>query len=207
MCSALIAKATQPGYTLPRLAADFRAMCGMAMLLLWRRSQTAAQYIGNMLDAGNARLAALPLDSQAVTAAQPPQPAVSATAAFWLSGHEVKDLLTVHVAVADENGFLLAARQAAVGTAAAGSAGHKRKLGGPSAATAAGKRRRQADDGFFELSAKQQKYVSELLVLITSGDQAEVDGADGNAPVPCQRRLRQPLHMRMQPNTSLSKRP
>ena len=80
LCSALIARATQPGYTLPRLAADFRAMCGMAMLLLWKRSQTAAQYVSNMLDAGNARLAAVPVDSQAVTPAQSPQPAAPAHA-------------------------------------------------------------------------------------------------------------------------------
>ena len=188
MCSALIAKATEPGYTLQRLSADFRTMCGMAMLLLWRRSQSAAQYVCNMLDAGNARLAALPQGSQAVTAPQVPQPAAPTHAekadAFWLSGHEVKDLLTVHVAVGNDTGLLLTGRQAAVSNAAAGSAAQKRKFGAPGAAAPAGKRRRPADDGVFELSAKQQQYVSELLVFITVGVHGELDGAERTDPTP-----------------------
>ena len=88
----------------------------------------------------------------------------------------------MHVAVGNEAGLLLTGRQAAVGAAAAGNAAQKCKLGGPSTAAAAGKRRRPADDGSFELSAKQQKYVSELLEYITIGDQAELVSADSTTP-------------------------
>ena len=154
------------------------------MGLLWRRSQKAAQYVCNVLDAGNARIAALTRDSPAASTAKAPQPSAAQStdpaAAFWLNGHEVKDLLTVHVAVGTETGALLAARRAAVSAIAAGGVAQKRKPGAPSAAAA--KRRRLGDDIMADISAKQQTYVSELLMHIAVGDDVQANGGDDLLP-------------------------
>ena len=56
----------------------------------------------------------------------------------------------------------------------------KRKPGGPS--TAAAKRRRLGDDVMAEMSAKQQIYVSELLMHIAVGDHVQANG--GGDPQP-----------------------
>ena len=150
------------------------------MVHLWRRSQRAAQYVCNVLDAGNARMDALLRDHPAASAAKAPQPSAALStdpaSAFWLNGHEVKDLLTLHVAVGTETGALLAARPAAVSTAAVGGMLQKRKPGGPSAAAA--KRRRLGDDFLADITAKQQTYVSELLMHIAVGDHLQTSGDD-----------------------------
>ncbi len=150
------------------------------MVLLWRRSQKAAQYVCNVLDAGNARIAALTRNHPATPTAKAPRSSAALSTdpanAFWLNGHEVKDLLTVHVAVGTETGALLAARRTAVSAVAAGGIAQKRKPGGPGAAAA--KRRRLGDDMMTDISAKQQAYVSELLMHIAVGDDVQANGGD-----------------------------
>ena len=153
------------------------------MVLLWRRSQQAAQYVCNVLDAGNVKLAALSKDSRPTFAPKMSQPTAAPqtdpATAFWLSGHEVKDLLTVHVAVSPETGALLECRRAVVHAAAASGAVQKRKHGAVSSSSAAAKRRRAADDGIAEFSARQQTYISEMLMYVTLGEDTVMSGGDG----------------------------
>lgn len=162
-------------------------MCGAAMLRLWKRSQSAAQYVSNVLDSGNQRLKPL-LDSMTADQSQmsaPPAPAPAPgpekdpAEAFWLSGHEVRDLLTIKLAVPLDSDATTAGggRRVSSGQAPIG-AGMKRKVGG-TAAYGGGKRRRSDEDLPSDLSEKNQKYLAQMLIYISVGEDCDLPSSGG----------------------------
>ena len=185
-CSAIQTKILLPGYGMPELAADFRKVCGAALLRLWKRSQAAAQYVCNVLDTGNEYLKPL-LDQHAaadsdIPAPPPPAPlpVEDPSDAFWLSGHEVKDLLIIRVAIPAEpdvaaGGGGGSRRISSVQSLVGG--GVKRKAG--TAAYVSGKRRRSDEDLLSELTEKNQKYLAQMLVFICMGEDCDPFSANG----------------------------
>lgn len=174
-----------PGYGPAELAADFRAMCGAAMLRLWKRSQSAAQYVSNVLDSGNQRLRPLLATAAAASPgfSAPPSPAAAPpkdpAEAFWLSGHEVRDLLTIKLALpAEPDAAASAATRRVPGGQPAFGAGVKRKVVG-TAAYGGGKRRRSDEELPSDLTEKNQKYLSQMLLFISLGEDCDLLGSGG----------------------------